>query len=82
VQELAGAGDCLARERARQLRRQAGLDQPRTWKALGRLEAAGLNVRYAHQGWTHGRFISDIQSALIPANLTTLAHFLVSSAMS
>ena len=22
------------------------------------LEAAGLNVRYAHQGWTHGRFIS------------------------
>ena len=22
------------------------------------LEATGLNVRYAHQGWTHGRFIS------------------------
>ena len=22
------------------------------------LEALGLNVRYAHQGWTHGRFIS------------------------
>lgn len=22
------------------------------------LEALGLNVRYAHQGWSHGRFIS------------------------
>ena len=31
------------------------------------LEALGLNVRYAHQGWTHGRFISPTvqQAAMV-----------------
>lgn len=31
------------------------------------LEAVGLNVRYAHQGWTHGRFISPMvqQAAMV-----------------
>ena len=35
------------------------------------LEAVGLNVRYAYQGWTHGRFISPMvqQAAMVVALL-------------